>query len=96
MTENVRLIDLTKSDLINLIKDAVVSEFQKVVNLTTQPQKNETEILTREEVKDLLKISYTSLWKYNKQKTLVARKANGKVFYMRTDVMNLLNNAVGI
>lgn len=91
-TQTFQMVDLSINDLTELIKNAISTEIQKVVNQTTQPQKNESEILTREEVKNLLKISYTSLWKYNKQKTLVARKANGKVFYMREDVMNLLNN----
>lgn len=91
-TQTFQMVDLSINDLTELIKNVISTEIQKVVNQTTQPQKNESEILTREEVKNLLKISYTSLWKYNKQKTLVARKANGKVFYMREDVMNLLNN----
>jgi hypothetical protein len=86
------MINLSVSDLTDLIKNAISTEIQKVVNLTTQSTKPDSEILTREEVKDLLKVSFTSLWKYNKQKTLIARKANGKVFYMRQDVMNLLNN----
>lgn len=93
-TQTFQIVNLSVSDLTELISNCVKAEFQKVVSLAIQPQKIETEILTREEVKDLLKISYTSLWKYNKQKTLVAKKANGKVFYMRQDVMNLLNNTV--
>ena len=92
-TQTFQMVNLSVSDLTELISNCVKAEIQKVVNLPTQPQKTEKEILTREEVKDLLKISYVSLWKYNKQKTLIARKANGKVFYMRADVMNLLNNA---
>lgn len=91
-TTSFQMINLSVSDLTELISNCISTELQKVVNLTTQPQKPESEILTREEVKDLLKVSFTSLWKYNKQKTLIARKANGKVFYMRSDVMNLLNN----
>ena len=91
-TTSFQMINLSISDLTELISNCVKAEIQKVVSLTTQPQKPETEILTREEVKNLLKVSFTSLWKYNKQKTLIARKANGKVFYMRQDVMNLLNN----
>jgi len=91
-TQSFQMINVSLNDLTELIKNAISTEIQKVVSQTTQPQKTETEILTREEVKNLLKISYTSLWKYNKAKTLVAKKVNGKVFYMRQDVMNLLNN----
>jgi predicted RecB family endonuclease len=91
-TKTFQMVNLSVDDLTTLISNAISTEIQKVVNLATQPRKTETEILTREEVKDLLKISYTSLWKYNKQKTLIARKANGKVYYMRQDVLNLLNN----
>ena len=90
-TQTFQMVNLSVNDLIELIKNAISTEIQNVVSQTTQPQKTESEILTREEVKNLLKISYTSLWKYNKQKTLIAKKANGKVFYMRQDVLNLLN-----
>ncbi|SNB29799.1 conserved hypothetical protein [Flavobacterium psychrophilum] len=91
-TQTFQMINLSVNDLTDLIKNCISTELQKIVSLTTQTPKSEPEILTREEVKDLLKVSFTSLWKYNKQKTLIARKANGKVFYMRSDVMNLLNN----
>ena len=87
------MVNLSVTDLTELIANCVKEEFQKFLNLTTQSSKPETEILTREEVKNLLKISYTSLWKYNKNETLIAKKANGKVFYLRQDVFNLLNIA---
>lgn len=86
------MINITVPQLTELIANCIKAELQKVVNFTMQPTKPEPEILTREEVKDLLKISFTSLWKYNKQKTLEAKKINGKVFYLRQDVMNLLNS----
>jgi hypothetical protein len=91
-TQTFQMINLSVNELTELIKNAISTEIRKVVNLNTQPKKLEPEILTREEVKDLLKISFTSLWKYNKQKTLEAKKINGKVFYLRQDVMNLLNS----
>jgi len=90
-TQTFQMINLSVENLVELISNCVKTEIQKVVSLTTQPAKQEPKILTREEVKDLLKISYTSLWKYNKQKTLEAKKVNGKVFYLRQDVYNLLN-----
>lgn len=91
-TQTFQMVNLSVNDLTELIKNCLSTELQKVVNLSTQPQKVETEILTREEVRDLLKISYTTLWKYNNSKTLLAKKVNGKVFYLRQDVLNLLNN----
>lgn len=91
-TQSFQMINLSLSDLTELIKNAISTEIQKVSSITTHPQKVENEILTREEVKDLLKVSYTTLWKYNNSKTLIAKKVNGKVFYLRQDVMNLLNN----
>lgn len=90
--QRLQLIQISVTDLRDLISDCIATELQKVANFTAQSPQPETEILTREEVKNLLKISYTSLWKYNKDKTLVAKKVNGKVFYLRQDVFNLLNN----
>ena len=90
-TQTFQMVNLSVDDLTNLIKNCIATELQKVANFTAQFPKTETEILTREEVKDLLKISYTTLWKYNNSKTLIAKKVNGKVFYLRQDVFNLLN-----
>lgn len=90
-TQSFQMINLSVSDLTELIKNVISTEIQKVVNLTTQPSKPESDILSREQTKNLLGISYVTLWKHSKNGILTAKKIGSKVFYMRTDIDNLLN-----
>ena len=96
MTENKRLIDLTKSELIDLITKTFATELKKVSNLVnTKPSNSnsETELLNREETSKLLKISFTTLWKHSKSGILPSKKLGNKVYYFRQDVFNYLNTA---
>ena len=96
MIENKRLIDLTKSELIDLITEAFATELKKVGNLADTKQSNtdsETELLNREETTKLLKISFTTLWKHTKNGLLPSKKLGNKVYYFKQDVFNYLNTA---
>ena len=96
MTENKRLIDLTKSELIDLITKTFATELKKVSNLVnTKPSNSnsETELLNREETSKLLKISFTTLWKHSKSGLLPSKKLGHKVYYFKQDVFNYLNTA---
>jgi predicted DNA-binding transcriptional regulator AlpA len=96
MTENKRLIDLTKSELIDLITETFETELKKVSNLVnTKPSNSnsETELLNREETSKLLKISFTTLWKHTKNGLLPSKKLGNKVYYFKQDVFNYLNTA---
>jgi hypothetical protein len=94
MNKDSRLIDLKVSDLIDLISESVATELTKVNDLLTSNVVNKPgeELLTREETSKLLKLSYTTLWKHDKTGILPAKKLGHKVFYLRADVMNKLNN----
>lgn len=93
MNKDSRLIDLKVSDLIDLISESVATELTRVNDLlTSNVNKPEKELLTREEVSKLLKLSYTTLWKHDKTGILPAKKLGHKVFYLRADVMDNLNN----
>jgi hypothetical protein len=88
--QTLQMINLSINELTILISNCVKSELQNL-NEVNRP-KPETEILTREQTKDLLQTSYVSLWKYNRDGILKAKKIGSKVYYMRQDVLNLLNN----
>ena len=96
MIENKRLIDLTKSELIDLFTEAFATELKKVGNLADTKQSNtdsETELLNREETTKLLKISFTTLWKHTKNGLLPSKKLGNKVYYFKQDVFDYLNTA---
>jgi predicted DNA-binding transcriptional regulator AlpA len=94
MTEKtVQLIQLSVKDLTDLISSCLASEVEKLGRvIQLNPIHQEEELLTREEVSKLLKLSYTTLWKHNKTGVLPAKKLGQKVFYLRADVMDKLNN----
>jgi hypothetical protein len=83
---------LSLEDLQNLIREAVASEIKKASELFKAPYKEEKDLLTREEAKDFLRVSYTSLWNYGKQKLIKPKNIGGRVYYSKTELLNLLND----
>ncbi|MFG6686247.1 helix-turn-helix domain-containing protein [Mariniflexile sp. HNIBRBA6329] len=98
MENNIQFFQMSMDDLKALIKEAVKSGTTPPINNTngvntTSSSDDGKEWYTREEVKDLLKVSFTTLWKYNKEGVLKAKKIGSRVYYLKTDLFNLLNNA---
>ncbi len=88
----IQLLQLSLEDLTTIIRQAVAIEL-KVVNLMTPSPKDDSDkILTREEVCKLLNVSTTTLHHWHNNKTLVNSKVGRRVYYMKSDVMNKLNN----
>jgi hypothetical protein len=90
MTEsNIRLIDLTKTDLVNLITETVSTEIRKVINLmNSQPEKEESKIISRIDASKLLGVSLTTLFHWNNDGILNAKKIGSRVYYLKNDVMD--------
>lgn len=91
--KQVNLIQLSIDDLGTIIREAVSLEFQKLqIPKQVGSEDSDNDLLTREEAKKLLRLSYTTLWKYNKDKVLKAKKIGSRVYYLKSEIMNLLNN----
>lgn len=88
------LVQLSVGDLQQLIKEAVKEEITNITDVIklTHPKSESPELLTREETAKLLKVSYTSLYHWNKDGSLPAQKINHKVYYQRSIIMDRLNN----
>jgi excisionase family DNA binding protein len=87
------LVQLSVGDLQQLISEAVKEEITKITKvIQLQPQKEIPELLTREEVAKILKVSYTTLFHWNNSGELSAQKIGKRVYYQRTIIMNKLNN----
>ncbi len=92
-----KLIEISIEELTEIISKAVATELKKQDSCGI---KNEgSELMTREEVKSLLRVSYTTLFHWNNNKTLkVYMKRARRVFYLKSDVMGLgcsnLNNTI--
>ena len=72
------------------LREIVASELQKVKELIIPTPKDDSDnIMTREEVCKLLKVSNTTLFNWNNQKILENFKVGRRVYYKRQDVINL-------
>jgi len=93
-TQSLQMINLSIDDLSKLIKDCFKEQLKNIQeSKITEPTKSETDFLTRKEVKNILNVSYPTLWKYNNEGTLKVKKKIGRrVYYSKQDLNNLLND----
>jgi excisionase family DNA binding protein len=85
-------VNISLDDMTYIMREIVASELQKAKEfISPTPIDDSDKILTREEVCKLLKVSLTTLFNWNNDKTLVNYKVGRRVYYMKTDVLALLN-----
>lgn len=84
MTQKLLLVEITPEQLQEAILNGVKIQFEELKK-EFQP-KEPCEFLTRNEVKDLLKIDLSSVWSYTKKGKLKAYGIGNRVFYKRTEV----------
>lgn len=88
------LVHLSVGDLQQLIQEAVKMELENFKNLIQKKSNDSNEqsdIVSREEVSKLLKVSYCSLYHWNKKGILKAKKIGSRVYYLKSDVMSKLD-----
>lgn len=92
--ENTKLlVQLSVVDLQHLIKEAVKEELQKITNviqLNPKESENELELLTRKQTAELLKVSETTLFLWDRDKKLEHKKIGNRVYYIKSEVLNKL------
>jgi predicted DNA-binding transcriptional regulator AlpA len=68
------------------LKEIIKEEFK---NFIQSMKKNiSDEYLTRKETAEFLRISETTLWSLDKSQKLPAKRLNGKVLYLKSDLLN--------
>lgn len=94
MTEKtLQLIQLSVNDLKELISNCLSIELEKANKMITSKSiERENELLSREETSKLLKVSFTTLFNWNRNGKLEAKKLGNKVFYLKSEVFNKINN----
>lgn len=86
------LVNVPLDVMANTLREIVASELQKVKEIIVPTPKDDSDkILTREEVCKLLKVSNTTLFNWNNDKTLVNFKIGRRVYYMQSDVLAINN-----
>lgn len=87
------MINLSVDDLSNLITNCISEQFKNIKELNhSKPSNPEKDILSVEDVKALLGLSSTTLWKYRKNGTLTAKKIGSRVYYSRVEIHKFLND----
>lgn len=97
MKEKQLLVQLSTGDLQQLIKDVISQELNKVASVIKPHQKgfeNKSELLTKKQTEELLKVSSTTLYLWNRDSILKHIKMGNKVYYSYKDVMNKFNTVV--
>lgn len=93
----IQFFNLSIDDLNMMIVDAVKSVIQKPIEekpiSNTEELEFENDLLSSKDVMVILKISSTTLWRFNKNDTLRPKSKIGrKVYYSKSEVYNLINN----
>lgn len=76
-----------RSILISVVKEQL-QEFKKGLLKVSEVGNKSDEYLTRKEAAEFLKISETTLWSLDKNQVLPAKRLNGKVLYLRSQLLN--------
>lgn len=88
------LVTLNIGDLQQLIEEAIKNQletFKNLIQTNSKDSENESKIISRKEVSELLKVSYCSLYHWNKKGILKAKKISNRVYYLKSDVYEKLN-----
>ena len=66
-------------------------KLDSIISKLETKQENPKEWLSAQEAMDILKIKQTSLWAYRKAGKLTFTKINKRVYFLRKDILNLLD-----
>lgn len=86
------LVNVPLDIMANTLREIVATELQKVKEIIVSSPKDDSDnVMTREEVCKLLKVSNTTLFNWNNDKILVNHKIGRRVYYRRADVLAFIN-----
>ena len=85
--KQIQFVSTTPNDLAELISEKVKQALEsQLKEIGTAPEKKE--FITREEARQLLDVTFATLWRYNKNGQLKAYKFHNKVYYKLSDIEN--------
>lgn len=87
--KQIQFIGITPTDLLNEI-DKRIATLKKELSKQFQP-KEQTELLTRDEVCSMLKIDRSTLYRWTKREKLNSYPVERRVYYKRNEIDEILN-----
>lgn len=94
MLQNINIVQVSLDDMSSVIRNILAEELKKFGEYLKPETKEDEELeqyLTREQVCKVLDVSTTTLYLWNKSKTLVNHKIGRRVYYNKSDVFSLHN-----
>jgi hypothetical protein len=91
MENIIQLYKMNPTDLGALIKSVLREELKPLLLHIKTKNSSDDEYLSRKETAEFLKISETTLWSLDKTQVLPAIRLNGKVLYLKSDLLNFNN-----
>ena len=93
MENIIQLHKMNPNDLSSLIRTVLKEELQPLLLCLKTKNSSNDEYLSRKEAAEFLKISETTLWTLDKTQVLPAKRLQGKVLYLKSDLLNFHNQA---
>lgn len=81
---------ITLDDLGKFIEEKLTKAVERIA--LTKMSNDEKTLYTRDEVSKLLNVSFTTLFHWNNQSILKAKKIGKRVYYSKNDVLDRLNS----
>ena len=93
--ENLKFIQVTPNELVNLISESVKTQIQELSNYlkASTPQKDEKEFLTRKEVAELFKVSLVTIHEWCNTGVLKHYKVGNRTYFKYTELLETLYNS---
>lgn len=93
--ENLKFIQVTPTELVNLISESVKTQIQELSNYlkASTQKKDEKEFLTRKEVAELFKVSLVTIHEWCNTGVLKHYKVGNRTYFKYTELLETLYNS---
>ncbi len=90
----IQFISVTPQELAELITESVKTQIKELVSESKKEQpKDENELLTRNETAKFFKVSTVTISQWTKDKLITPKRMGTKVFYSKSELIEVLNKS---
>ncbi len=92
MLKNIKIVQCTPQELMELIQVSLKSELETLKRNFEKPNTNK--LLTREETCKKLTISKSTLWKWTKEEKIPCHRIGNRVYYKLDEIQACLTKSI--
>lgn len=93
MSKQIQMIQITPNELAELISESVKAQIQEILSNIFSKQKEQSDIITRTDVCDLLKVSYVTIHDWCNKDILKPYKIGNRTYFKLSEVMQTIENS---